>query len=89
MSEKALQILASADFHKGIVAGVPAGTIVAHKFGERAFADNNIKQLHDCGIVYSPSGPYLVCIMTRGASFEVLEDVIAGVSAILYKNLNP
>jgi len=89
MSEKALQILASADFHKGIVAGVPAGTIVAHKFGERAFADNNIKQLHDCGIVYSPSGPYLVCIMTRGESFEVLEDVIADVSAILYKNLNP
>jgi beta-lactamase class A len=89
MSEKALQILSAADFNRGIVAGVPKGTIVAHKFGERAFADNSIKQLHDCGIVYSPSGPYLVCIMTRGADFDVLDDVIAGASKIVYENLNP
>jgi len=88
MSEKALQILASADFKKGIVAGVPDGTVVAHKFGERAFADNNVKQLHDCGIVYSPSGPYLVCVMTRGTDFDVLDDVIAGASEIIFKNLN-
>ena len=89
MSEKALQILASADFRKGIVAGVPKGIVVAHKFGERAFADNNVKQLHDCGIVYSPSGPYLVCVMTRGTDYDVLDDVIAGASGIIYKNLNP
>ncbi len=88
MSEKALQILAAADFVKGIVAGVPAGTVVAHKFGERAFVDNDIKQLHDCGVVYAPSGPYLICVMTRGTSFDALDDVIAGASEIIYKNLH-
>jgi beta-lactamase class A len=87
MSEKALEILAAADFKQGLVAGVPDGIVVAHKFGERGFADNNIKQLHDCGIVYAPTGPYLVCVMTRGTSFDVLDDVIAGASAIVYKNL--
>lgn len=88
MSEKALQILSAADFSKGLVAGVPEGTVVAHKFGERAFADSDVKQLHDCGIIYAPSGPYLLCVMTRGTNFEILEDVIRDVSALVYQQLN-
>jgi len=88
MSEKALQILSKTDFKVGIVAGLPQGTTIAHKFGERGYADTNVKQLHDCGIVYLPNRPpYLLCVMTRGTDFDQQSRIIADVSAIVYKNL--
>lgn len=85
MSEKALEILSTTSYYKGILAGVPQGTVVSHKFGERAYGDSNVKQLHDCGIVYLANHPYLLCVMTRGNDFAQLGTVIAGVSDIVYK----
>ena len=87
MSEKALEILSKTSFNSGIVAGIPQGTIISHKFGERAFGDSSVKQLHDCGIVYAPGAPYLLCVMTRGDDFAKLGTVIAGVSDIVYKEV--
>lgn len=87
MSEKALEILSKTSFDMGIVAGIPKGTTIAHKFGERAFGDNSVKQLHDCGIIYAPNAPYLLCVMTRGDDFAKLGTVIAGVSDIVYKEV--
>ena len=86
MSEKALTLLSKTTFNKGIVAGVPKGVIVAHKFGERHFVRKNVMQLHDCGIVYKEKRPYLLCIMTKGNKFEELEKVISEISAIVYNN---
>jgi beta-lactamase class A len=87
LSEKALDILSKTSFNKGLLAGLPKGLTVSHKFGERAFSDSNIKQLHECGIVYHDKTPYLICIMTRGTDFAQLEPVIADISAIVYKNV--
>ncbi len=90
MSEKALEILSKTEFKNGIVAGVPSNIIVSHKFGERTFAsenDNNIKQLHDCGIVYYPEHPYLLCIMTRGEDFQKLAEIIREISALIYNEI--
>ncbi len=87
MSEKALETLAQPEYRKGLVAGVPEGTVVAHKFGERAFLDNDKKQLHDCGIVYYPDNPYLLCIMTRGADFDRLEETIRDISKLVYEEV--
>lgn len=88
MSTKALQYLSQSDFESGIVAGVPSSVRVAHKFGERTLGPaQETKQLHDCGIVYYPEHPYLLCVMTRGSSFELLTDVITKVSAAFYKEL--
>lgn len=83
-SEKALDNLSKTDFKKGIVAGVPGSITVAHKFGERAYNDSSEKQLHDCGIVYYPSHPYLICIMSRGNSFASLENTIKTISQKTY-----
>ncbi len=66
LSEKALGIMAKAYFEKGLAQGVPKNIEVANKFGERELPDGT-KQLHDCGIVYYPKHPYLLCIMTRGS----------------------
>ncbi len=87
MSERTLSILSKSTFKKGIVAGVPSKVTVAHKFGERNYELKGEKQLHDCGIVYVPNRPYLICIMTRGKEFSKLEKTIAGISKIVYEGV--
>ncbi len=94
LSEQALQLLTYTKFDKGIVAGVEASTTVAHKFGEHTITFNGVvteRQLHDCGIVYYPKKPYLVCIMTKGKDFKNLEKIISDISSIVFnynKNTN-
>lgn len=83
-SEDLLKLMSESAFTEGLVAGVPAGTVVSHKFGERAFSDNLTKELHDCGIVYVPKHPYLICIMTKGGDFKTLARIIAEISRLTY-----
>ena len=85
-SEKALDILSHSEFKKGIVDSIPAGITIAHKFGERYFP-GGINQLHDCGIVYYPNHPYLLCVMTRGQDFNDLATTIQQISAKIYSEL--
>lgn len=82
-SQELLGWLAASTYNAGLVAGVPAGTVVANKFGERL--DGTIKQLHDCGIIYYPDNPYELCIMTKGSDWEVLKKTIADVSRMVYQ----
>jgi len=86
MSNMALDMLASVDFHRGLSAGVPAAIKVAHKFGEREVGDQ--KQFHDCGIVYYPNHPYLLCVMTRGADIEKLVPVVEDISRLTYEEVD-
>ncbi|MGE5425974.1 MAG: serine hydrolase [Bacillota bacterium] len=85
MSEKALDILTKSQFSLGLTAGVPSQVDVAHKFGERVLFD--AKQLHDCGIVYKPGRPYLICVMTRGKDFTKMSTFIKDISAAAYQGL--
>ena len=85
-SDKLLSILSQSDFDQGISAGVPKDVKVANKFGERVNGDE--KQLHDCGIVYYPDNPYLICIMTRGDDFAELERIIASISKMVYEEID-
>lgn len=78
MSNKALSLLTNSVFKDGIVAGLPSDIKVAHKFGERKKDDE--QQLHDCGLVYFPPNPYLLCIMTKGTNTSDLEKVISHIS---------
>ena len=82
LSERALRYLAESDFSLGILRGVPSGMTVARKFGERAY--DNVKELHDCGIVYYPNAPYLLCIMTKGTDFVGLSESIIDISRIVF-----
>ena len=76
-SEAALALLGLTDFRDGLVAGVPSDIFVAHKFGERGVrgSDGEIthREFHDCGIVYYPGHPYLLCVMTKGGAFPILK----------------
>ena len=90
-SEKALEILTKSQV-SGIRNGVPKGTLVAEKFGERSVYDINRtlidRELHDCGIVYKPNSSYLLCIMSRGKDFDVLMKNISDLSTLVYENID-
>ncbi|MBP6060950.1 MAG: serine hydrolase [Candidatus Pacebacteria bacterium] len=86
MSERMLELLSKSEYKDGLVAGVPEGVVVAHKFGERTIG--KIKQLHDCGIVYYPGKPYLICIMTRGTDYTKEQSAIADLSRFIYQEVD-
>ncbi len=85
-SEKALEYLSQTTYKKGLVAGVPPDIAVSHKFGLRKI--NGVKQLHDCGIVYYPGHPYLLCIMTSGPVPEYLDTTIGEISHFIYGEID-
>jgi len=91
-SEKVLEILNQSTFDKGLVAGVPEDIKIAHKFGEREIKNENGKlisrNLYDCGIIYWPENPYLLCVMTRGSNFDDLKEIIKNISQITYKEFS-
>lgn len=88
LSEKALQILSQVNYQDGLVAGIDSKITIAHKFGERVYENTGEKQLHDCGIVYLPGKPYLICVMTRGLDFKNLSTFIQQVSRIIFNRVN-
>jgi len=87
LSEKVLGWLTNSEFDDGLTAGVPSDVAVAHKFGER-FLETGEKQLHDCGIIYYPHNPYILCVMTRGLEFDALSSVIRRVSEKVYREVD-
>lgn len=82
MSNSSLQLLSLSKFNLGLREGVPKNVVVASKFGERQ-ADDKF-QLHDCGIIYHPERPYLLCIMTKGKDALKLSDSIRELSKIVW-----
>jgi beta-lactamase class A len=87
-SQWALDILSKSEFRTGLVAGIPQTVKVSHKFGEKSDASEGTVQLHDCGIVYYPRHPYLLCVMSKGPNFELLDDVIAEISRITFTEVD-
>ena len=85
-SEHLLSLLSQSSFTQGLIAGLPTDMVVAHKFGEASLPDGT-HQLHDCGIVYKPNQPYLICVMTKGTNFNTLAGVISHISKTVYKTI--
>jgi beta-lactamase class A len=88
LSEWALKLLTETTYKEGLRGGVPKSIPVAHKFGERYDPATGMRQLHDCGIVYHPTSPYLLCVMTRGKEFSSLSAFIREVSRIAYETVS-
>lgn len=84
-SERALEMMTRADFDKGLIAGLPGGIDVAHKFGEAG--DDKEKQLHETGLIYAEGNPYLITVMTRGTNVDSLASAISSVSRLVYERM--
>jgi len=91
MSDRALALLSQTNFQDGIAAGIPRSIKIAHKYGETVSgSEENVDfiELHDCGIVYYPDKPYLLCIMSRGEKLEVLSSVMKDISETVYSHVS-
>lgn len=82
-SEIAAKLLSQSDFDLGLMAGLPKGQKVAHKFGEAGQIDQ--KQLSESAIVYLEGNPYVVTIMTGGKDHQQLASVIEEISRSVFQ----
>jgi beta-lactamase class A len=87
MSEKALDLLSQTGFDAGLKGGLPKSLTVANKFGFRE-PEAGLIQLHDCGIVYLPGQPYLLCLMTRSPDLEISRQAISRLSTLVYQEVS-
>lgn len=77
-SEKLLDLATDTQMENLISAGVPSEIQVSHKYGERPDG------ISDCGIIYHPYNPYLLCIMTRNTEPPEANKLIVNLSKIIY-----
>lgn len=85
-SRELLAILAQpSPFDQALRRGVPQEVVVSHKIG--FLKDGADEQHHDCGIVYYPGSPYILCVMTRGMTYDESNRFIADVSSITYAHM--
>ena len=87
-SQQALEYLAASDFSEGLRALLPPGTTIAHKFGEAGSVDGTSTQVHDCGFIYHPKGPYMLCVLTRGTDQHRQAAAIARISKLIYDEID-
>jgi len=85
-SEGALKLLSESEFKDGIRKNIPKDIKVASKFGERGLENGTI-QIHECGIIYYPKHPYLLCVMTRGEEGVRLIEHITEISDFVFTQI--
>jgi beta-lactamase class A len=89
MSEYALELLTQTRFTVGLRKYLPAGMAVASKYGFQSYAGPFAAktQLHECGIIYSPDRPYILCVLSKSdrLSADELAEVLANVSRIVWE----
>jgi beta-lactamase class A len=84
MSEIALNTMLYTKYNSQIPAGVPSNVPVAHKIGFY-FQEG---YFHDCGIVYVPKKPYILCVMSKNTNQIEANKIISAVSKIVYDYVN-
>lgn len=79
ISEKCLGLLKKQRVNDRIPDKLPKGTVVAHKTG----LEHNI--CHDAGIVFTPGGNFLICILTKNASTSgAAKEFISKIALVVY-----
>lgn len=64
-SNEILEYLSKSEFNDKLAAGVDPNIKVAHKIGDFVDKDTGQKAYMDCGIVYYPRRPYLLCMVSK------------------------
>ncbi len=89
LSEFALFLLSEGYFQNALRRDIPDDVTIASKFGHLNASGNPVGevQLHECGVIYHPGSPYLLCVMTRSswASPDRLSEIIANLSRIVWE----
>ena len=80
-SQKILRYLSQSDFNDQIVSGVPKDMLISHKIG----VNEKDKTYSDCGIVYAPARPYIICVGSVGAPKKDADSFMKSVSRTVYE----
>ncbi|HYD03632.1 MAG TPA: serine hydrolase [Alphaproteobacteria bacterium] len=84
LSELGLSIMSETDYNAQIPAGVPDHIPISHKIGFYYGTDGSAGY-HDCGIIYYPNKPYILCVMSKGTDKEEADFVISRISQVTYE----
>lgn len=80
--EPLLSSLKRSPYDDALVAGLPPGTVVAHKVGGLPGIE------HDAGIVYAPCGPYVVALLSQHLpDAEIGKQTMTMASRLIYKRM--
>jgi beta-lactamase class A len=77
-----LDKLTKTKFPDKLVAGIPSDVIVAHKIGDYN-DDKGNEAFMDCGIVYVPRRPYMLCMLSVGDE-QTARERMQKISKIIY-----
>lgn len=79
-----LNLLTQTSFNDKIVAGIPNTIKVAHKIGVFERLDNSQDVFIDCGIIYVPNRPYILCTFVLDTN-EQAQRHISTISKMIYE----
>jgi beta-lactamase class A len=82
MSERALELATDTTTEILLPSGVPPHIQVAHKFGVQ-----DDRTLSDCGIIYEPNNPYMLCIMIESQNESRSVQLIGTISQLIYNSI--
>lgn len=81
-SNKILETLTHSKFNDKLTADIPSAIKVAHKIGVYEVENNTVYS--DCGIIYAPQRPYLLCLMVNNAPEVKATEYMRHVSKMVY-----
>lgn len=84
-SNKLLDLLSQSTYKDGIRRGVPETVRISHKFGLRKSETLEHEVHSDCGIVYIPLRPYILCVMIQSDDIEKTATYMGEVSKMVYE----
>jgi len=84
-SSELLGYLAESGFNKWLAAGLPEDITLANKYGVFDLDKPKEFRVHsDCGIIYKPKRPYLLCVMAQHPKSNTSAEEISDISKIVY-----
>jgi len=82
-SNEILDLMTHSIYTDKIPSKIPPNVKIAHKIGVYEKVDPDNSTFSDCGIVYVPKRPYILCIMTKGSD-SFAQSTMSSLSKIIY-----
>ncbi len=86
-SSAILNYLANSKFNDKLVAGIPPDITVSHKIGDFIDKETGEKAYMDCGIVYLPRRPYLLCMVSE-TNEDIARQRMSNLSRTIYNYIS-
>lgn len=84
-SEMALKFLSETAFKDGLNVGLDENTLVAHYYEQTT--EGKLIQMHNCGIIYYPGSPYILCILIKGYDANQMNTAIQEISKAVFQEV--